>query len=147
MTLRQLKRDQRRWLDYISEHFTARGMTLGRGRPHDRRVIRSLIDAYWIRPITVCLDELQHEYSVKQEEDQHGIALQISKHGTVFGATHCGVPVREFDDDDYAADSEGSCLQNGIDTAWECYPDDGEYSRRREFMQWAVARSTLSMRD
>jgi hypothetical protein len=141
----KLKRDQVRWLDWIREHGTPHGMTLGRGRPHDRRVIQSLIDLYWLKPIFPRPDVLQNEYAVRGEEDQYGLALLVCRDlDIVAGATHYGVRVQRFSDDDYSRDPEGSALQNGEDTAWEYYPDD---EIRREWMCWAVARSTLAMND
>ena len=141
----KLKRDQQRWMEHLQQHGTPRGMTLGRGKPHDRRTLQTLIDLYLIKPVFGRSDILQDEYAVRGEEDSNGLALLVCPNtGCVTGATHYGCRVRPFDESDYDRDESGSALQNGIDTARECYRDD---EVRREWMQWATARSTLAMQD
>lgn len=121
----KLKKDQLRIVEHLHEHGSIRGFTLRRGRPHDRRVLQSLIDAYFVKPVFNRSEILQDEYAIRGDEDKHGIALLVTPIGkTVCGATHYGVRVRPFSDEDYARGKHGSARQNGIDTAWECYPDD-----------------------
>lgn len=141
---KKLTKDQQRWLDHIKEHWTPRGMTLGRGRPHDRRVVQSLIDKRLIKPIKKKPDVLQEDFAIREKEDRNGLAMFFDEYGTVWGADHYDVEIRPFDEKDYESENSDSSLQNGIDTAWEKYPDD---KLRREWMQWAIARSTLAMYD
>ena len=140
----KLKADQQRVMDYLHRHSgDARGMALGKGKPHDRRTLQSLIDCNRILPIFRKDDPLHDEFAIREVEDCNGLAL-FRDNGHVIGATHYDVPVRRFSDEDYAKDESGDALQNGIDTAWELYPYDED---RREWMQWAIAQSTLSAGD
>jgi len=138
-----LKKDQQLWLEWLRQHGSPHGMTLGRGRPHDRRTIQTLINAYLIVPIFL-RDPLVNEYAVRGQEDGHGLALLTTPDGQVCGATHYGQRVRRFSPADYASDIAGEALQNGIDTSLELYPEDDV---RREWIQWAIARSTLASYD
>ena len=140
---KRIKKDEAAMFDYLVKHATPRGFTLGKGRPHDRRTVQSLIDHRSIKPIFIKTDELQNEYATIGQEDENGLAL-FNFHGSVTGALHYGVPVRQFGPDDYEKDSLGSAMQNGIDTAWELYPND---ETRREWMQWAIAVDTLLMNE
>lgn len=149
----KLKADQRRWLEWIREHGTSRGMTLGKGRPHDRRTIHSLIDGFQILPIRDGEDETNMDFAVIGAEDKHGLALMVhAATGVVFGAAWYGIPVRPFSGEDWNREEAGDAWQNGTDTAWECYPDDPDsddphYLYRRQWMESAAARSTLAMYD
>ena len=141
----KLNTSQKFMLDHIAAYGTPRGMKLGRGRPNDLRVLKQLVDGHHIKMTSrSAKDPLQADYAVRGPEDKHGLALFVDIYGTVWGAVHYGVLVRPFDESDYHSDLEGSAMQNGEDTAWECYPNDPV---RREWMAWAIARSSLEMND
>ena len=137
---KRIRKDQRRWLDWIKEKGTPRGFTLGKGRPHDRRIIQSLIDSFLIRSVSPC-EILQGYYGVRGTEDGNGIAL-ISYEGTTFAATYHGELIRKFNDEDHAHEMGRSAYQNGFDTASEYYKQDDE----RHYWMWqAIAVSTLEI--
>ena len=139
----KLKKDQQRWLQWISEHGTPRGMTLGRGRPHDQRIVQSLIDANMIDPVFSSRGLMVNEYAVRGEEDSNGLALFMWG-DTCTGATHWGCRVKPFGSDEYGLDESGEPMQNGIDTAWATYPHN-EF--RRDWFCHAIAQATLAMHD
>lgn len=132
---------QQAYLDHIRTHGTPRGLTLGRGRPTDRKVVQSLIDAGFVMPVFSRDDVMQDTYAIRGDEDANGLAL-YEEDGVVVAASHYGVLVRPFSNAEYRLAESGPAIQNGSDTARELYPND---EVRREWMMWAAARSTLAM--
>jgi len=143
--MKKLKKDEQLWLDWIKENNNARGMTLGKGRPHDNRVIQSLIAKNIIMPIYGRPELTSDEYAILGDEDENGLAMFVDHcDNSVVGACYYGLRVDRIKDEDYLKNGFDSAHENGIETAREFYPNDFE---RCYWMEQAITKSAMAMYD
>jgi len=137
----KLKKAERTMLDHIRTHGTPRGITLGRGRPNDRRVVVSLISKGLIWPMHEGRPEEQNEYAARGDEDANGLAL-IEYDGTVVGATWDGVRVNPLSDVEQAHTAAYPAKCYGEKAAAVLYPSD---AIRREWYAVAMTREHFDL--
>lgn len=139
----KLKADEKRWIRILKENGgSARGATLGKGRPHDQRTLASLIKKNQILPVHKGRPEYNNDFSIIGEEDEYKLAL-FEWEGIVIGAVDFGVPVKPFTDEDYSTyEFASDAMENGFHTALERYDREDP---RFDWCAWSYGRATLEM--
>lgn len=116
----KLTRPETVFLDHIAKYGSARGITLGRGRPNDRRVIESLLAKKAIvKYLSDGQDAIQADYGIVGPEDKNGIAI-VTQFGDRIDVLRFGCGVSDWWKENAGDESAMSAWQNGHDTAIEC---------------------------